>query len=357
MAAQCEAKNCLVAVASQAGPPVQDNPVWGYHELQDEPEIFFDYASRVRAPASAKQAARDRKRLSPSQWEMFWGNSWGAKGRRLLEQEDVDACVHDYSLPSGYDQVQRLLREQFDTELDRMMHNDKAIAALSGGLDRAMNYMRADRGDRTIWATIARTTDSPARYVVVQLDILGEDLTDEDLAMMSEQERSQAAASEVLQAAWRAATLGAGVHIIEQYQGQDLVGHINGATLRHMTTPRKVGLYNTLGELVRQHRLIVPASRPLLREELLAITVDTSKTNTPKFEAKPHDDTIDGILNALDGVLPTDNDEEPTKDEQMALEDMMPGFQRVAAGAAGHGLDMRRPDLAGGPVRAGAAAL
>jgi len=93
-----------------------------------------------------------------------------------------------------------------------------------------------------------------------------------------------------------------------------------------------------------------------LIDELKSITFDPSGA-TVKYEGKPHDDCVDMVLNALDGVVPQPDEDENEQEEQMALEDMMPQFRRVAAGAAGHGLDMRRPDLMGEPVRAGAAAL
>jgi len=298
LAAQCEARNALVAVSSQAGPPIQDNPVYGYYQLRDEPEVYWDYADEVRAEAPKRQAERDRKRLSPAQYGLFWRNAWGSKGIKLLEADDVDACVHNYELPTTPAEVHELLREQWDTRTDRIV----------GGLDRAMSYMTLTQGDRTVWATVARTIERPRRYIVLQVDILGEGITDDELQGMTEQERSELSKGEVIAAAGRAHRLGAREHVLEQYQAQDLVGQIPGSKLVHMTQPRKIGLYNMLGELVTSHRLIIPASPALLREELLSITVDTSTSSMPRFEGKPHDDTVDAVLNAIDGAKPLEGE-------------------------------------------------
>lgn len=295
MAAQCEAINCQVAVSSQAGPPVPENPLWGYNELQERPEILWSYSDQVRAPAPKRQAERDRARLSAIQWAMFWGNAWGSSGAKLLDPDDVDACVRDYTLPTTREELRETIAD---------LRDGARVDAIGGGLDRAMSYMRLSHGDRTIWATVARTAEVPRHYVVVQLDILGEAYTDAQLATMTEQQRSELSKGEVVAAAERARAIGARHHTLEQYQAQDLVGQIQGATLKHMTQPRKVGLYNTLGELVTARQLTIPACRPLLRNELLSITVDTSTSSTPRFEGKPHDDAVDGVLNALDGVLP-----------------------------------------------------
>ena len=297
---QCEARNALVAASSQAGPPVADNPLWMYHQAHTagDPEILFSYRDRPGTRWAQVQSERDRRIYPKPIWDLFWRNAWGSRGVKLLDPDDVDACIQDFDPPSSAAEITRVLHKHFNT----------TSAAGAAGLDRAMSYMRLNTGDRTVWAAVVRTAETPCRYVVVQLDILGEEISDDELAAMPEEERSQRAKAEVLEAAARARALGIRSSVIETYQGQDLIGEIPGSTLRHMSTPRKVGLYNALGQLVVTHRLAFSSAWPLLREELLSITVDTSTSATPKFEGKPHDDTVDAVLNAIDGAMPAEDD-------------------------------------------------
>jgi len=299
---QCEARNALVAVSSQAGPPIADNPLWMYQQAHDagDPEVFFSYRDRPGTRWAQAQAERDRRIYPKPIWDLFWRNAWGSRGVKLLDATDVDACIYDFDPPTTRAEIDRILLREWKT----------TPAASAAGLDRAMSYMRLHAGDRTVWAAVVRTTETPARYVVVQLDILGQELSDEELAAMSEEARSQAAKAEVLEAAARSRRLGIERSVLEVYQTQDLVGEIRGATVRHMSTPRKVALYNMLGQLVVGHRLAIPRAFELLREELLSITVDTSTSSTPKFEGKPHDDTVDGLVNAIDGCLPAEDAQE-----------------------------------------------
>ncbi|HUS79764.1 MAG TPA: hypothetical protein VM283_00765, partial [Armatimonadota bacterium] len=256
-------------------------------------EIFFDYCDRVRTPWGKRRARLDKGVDPQPLWDLKWANAWGTRGQKLFTKDDVDPCVREYEPPSNWAEVLKLVSSEFGAR----------VAATGGGLDRAMSYMRLNTGDRTIWATVVRTDEHPCRYVVVQLDTLGEEISTEQLARMTEQERSERAMAEVLDASGRARMLGAHTHVLEQFQCQDLVGQIAGATLVAMSTPRKQRLYNMLGELIKSRRLIFSSAWPLLHKELCDIVVDTTGTQ-PRFTGRPHDDTVDAVLNAIDGVIP-----------------------------------------------------
>ena len=331
---QAGAKNALMAVSSQAGPPDQSNPIYQVKcaSEHEDPEVsggvLFLYHDAPRTPWGKQQAARDRGTDSPPLWELKWRNRWGSKGQRLLDPADVDACVVDYLPPSNWADVYRLL-STLGTEAE----------AMGAGLDRSLGYMRlnAGTGDDSVWTTAVRTTNRPANYVLVQFEILGTEHSREELLAMTEKQRSELAKLEVIAAAQRSALLGNRAATLEQYQAMDLVGEVplDDVVLRPMSTPRKHALYNLLYQLVTHRRLVISSYWPQLIAELKALTVDTSGT-TPKYEAKPHDDAIDGLLNALDGILPTEDEDAPEEQDVMSLEEMAPQFQR-GPGAAGHG--------------------
>jgi len=299
---QAGAKNALMAVSSQAGPPVADNPIYGVKCASENPDpevsagVLFLYHDAPRTPWGIQQAARDKGTDPASRWRLKWRNEWKSKGVRFLDGEQVDVCARDYEPPENWADVARLL-DSLGTH----------AAVTGGGLDRSMSYVRLTVGDRTVWATVVRTAERPWRIVVVQFDVLGEAYDQYELAAMDEQTRSQLAKNEVLQAAAFARMLGATTHMLEAYQAQDLLGEIPGSTIRHMTTPRKVVLYETFGQLVRQGRIIWSSAWELLTAEAKSLTVDDTGA-TPRYEGKPHDDGVDGVLNALDAVLPDESD-------------------------------------------------
>jgi len=271
LAAQCEADNALIAISSQAGPPLDSNPMWRLHQVRDEPEIFFDYRTSPDTPWAVKKAAIDRKTLPSPVWDILHGNSWGAKGTKLLSMAQVDACIMDYRLPTTED-AWEALRERFD------------IKAQGAALDRALGYARQDAktGDNSVWSTVGRNDDG--HYFVLQQDAL-----------------PTGAEHEVLASAGRAHDLFEVTSpILEQFQAGDLAsgGKIEGAELRAMTTPAKVTMYNKLYELASNGRLHFPAGCKDLRRELLSITVDTTHPQ-PRFEGKPHDDQVDALCWAI----------------------------------------------------------
>ena len=268
LCAQCEADNAAVLISSQAGPPLESNPVYRLHKLRNEPEIFFSYRTTPGTPWSKRQAELDRKTLPPPIWEILWGNAWGSRGAKLFSVAQIDACLANYGLPQNAAMWQEL----------KAMYR---INRVGGALDRALGWARQGSGDNSVWTTVGRTADD--HYFVLQSDLL-----------------PTGAEGECLVAARRSRELfGVRRPILEQYQAGDLAGRIPGADLRPLTTQAKVGLYNGLYEIVADGRLHFSADCEQLRTELLSMTVDTSSPQ-PRFQGKPHDDHCDSLVWAIE---------------------------------------------------------
>lgn len=310
LAAQCEAQNALTAVSSQAGPPVDDNPVWGLYQARKQPHVHWSYRSSPGTPWAQALAAIDKAELPPALYDRLWGNAWGATGQKLFTPMQVDACMSDYALPATA-KIYEILRE------------DWGITGTGGGLDRALAWARQGGGDNSVWTTVGRTTHLTAetqrmeRTQRRQTAMSGERqgrrggaqvpaLQGDHYMVLQQDLLPTGAEHEVLTSVDRARQVfGVGNHIIlEQYQAGDLLGKISGLTkdhLRSFTTQAQIPMWEQFYEIVAGGRLHFPADGSLeeLREELLNITVDTMGA-LPKYQGKPHDDRVVSLLWAIE---------------------------------------------------------
>lgn len=268
LSAQCEADNAQIIISSQAGPPTDDNPVYRLYQARREPEIFVDYRTEVATPWAKRLSALDRKTKPRPVWDRLWGNAWGARGQRLFDPKEVDACVGRYKLPQTREQFLKL-RSEFD------------IVRVGAGLDRAMAWLRQGAGDNSVWHAVGETRDG--RFIVLQSDLL-----------------PTGAEAEVHAAAGKSRQLfGVRQPILEEFQCADLSSRVPGAMMRRMTQPAKVRMYNGLYQLVASRQLVYSGECKQLRKELLDVMVDTTSAQ-PKFEGKPHDDYPDSLIWAIE---------------------------------------------------------
>jgi len=288
LAAQAEASNTQIVLSSQAGPPVDDNPIYNLYQVADSDEgLLFDYQTQPRSPWALARAQRDRGRVPHALWMRMWGNAWGSTGDKLFDVEDVDAIFEDFGLCRSRDELRDLVRDR-----------NLRMAGMGAGLDRSMAYVTATAGDDSVWSGGLRTIDD--HYYLIQQDIYG----GSELQVMGSYQRYR--------------EMGGRRGILEQYNAGDLAGKIPHFDLRAATAQVQVELFHMLYELVITRRLHLPRECTKLREQLLAMEVDTTHA-LPRFEGKPHDDTVYSLIWMLEacGSGPIISDRFSTKPRGM----------------------------------------
>lgn len=268
LSAQCEAHNSQIVISSQAGPPTDDNPVYRLYKARREPEVYFDYREEVSTPWAKRLAALDKKTKPRPVYDRLWRNAWGARGQRLFDPKQVDACMARYKLPTT--------REEFNK-----LREELGIIRVGAGLDRALAWARTGAGDDSVWTAVGETREGI--YVILQADLLPTGAENEVLAADAKSRK----------------VFGVRHPILETYQCGDISGKIAGAQLIPFTPQRKMRMYNGLYELIANRRMMIARECKQLRKQLLDIMVDTTSAQ-PKFEGKPHDDFPDSLVWAID---------------------------------------------------------
>ena len=265
LAAQCEATNTQIVLSSQAGPPIEVNPIYNLYQVADaDPGLLFDYQTEPRSPWAVERANKDRGRIPHALWMRMWGNAWGSTGEKLFDVEDVEAVFEDFPLCRDRQQLQELLRTR-----------NLRPASMGAGLDRSMAYATTNTGDDSVWSGGLRTIDD--HYYLTQQDIYA----GSELQVMGSYQRYR--------------DMGGHRGILEQYNAGDLAGKIPHFDLRAATGQIQVKLFHHLYELVATRRLHLPRECTQLREQMLAMQVDTTHA-LPRFEGKPHDDTVYSLI-------------------------------------------------------------
>jgi len=275
---QLEGIDAQCLLSSQAGPPVPTNPVFRLYQARDEAFLFFSYLTEHVLPWAVALAERERKVLLPGEWEYMHRNAWGATGLKLFAAPAVEAAALPYTEPQT--------REEWEA-LKQVWGFEEAPCVIGAGLDRA-GVSRT--GDRTVWGVTARfdvDRDCPL-FRVVRCAVLP---TGSEAEVLAEDRRTRAVFGSV------AAVM------VEAYQGADLAGRVNGATLEHPTTQRQQGLFGRLFRLFEEGRIGFPmdagtdpktGAPGLLKAELLAFEYDAERAGLTKFgtQAGAHDDTV-----------------------------------------------------------------
>jgi len=217
LSSQTESAHAQIALSTQAGAPVEANPVWrlyqaarkatatatagttetqraqrtaengdgrdgaaggtatarlGFDEeaetgdetewLGGEGSIFFWYMQEHFAPWAIKLAEDDRAKDLPSEWAYKHQNAWAGMGEKLFSAELVGACALDYHMPQT--------KADWLSLLASWGHAGKPWC-IGVGLDRA-GVSRS--GDRSVWSVTARLDVGPGRelYRLVMLEVL-----------------------------------------------------------------------------------------------------------------------------------------------------------------------------------------
>jgi hypothetical protein len=341
LAAQTEAADAQIVVATQAGAPVNGNPVWllykaaracgGLREWRDNgdgtfrllegeaisqsaagaiqerarggqlafddegPEVeqeilaaqrgagsglvFFSYRQHHVMPWAVRLAEEDRAKVPPAEWRYMHLNAWAGQGNKLFTAEAVQAAAMGYEEPQT--------AADWDALQAAWGWTDGAVS-LGVGLDRA--GVSAE-GDRTVWTVTARYVPDdgrPHQYRVVMVCVM---LTGEE--------------GEVL-AAWRRTLEIFGEPdgiLFEQYGCSDIVAKVDGAQLAAPTTQRQQQLFNRFWRAVGEGRYGFPEEAGwdhaeqrggLLKGELIEFehVCERGEGSTRYGTQSGHDDTV-----------------------------------------------------------------
>ena len=283
---QTEAADAQVIVASQAGAPVDSNPIWRLHQAREEAGILFLYLTEHRLPWAVALAERAKKTLLPGEWSYQHENAWGACGLKLLPASLVEAVCLSYLQPQR--------REDWRLLVDNWGLRD-CPCVIGVGLDRA-GVGRS--GDRTVWTVTARfqRQDGDTLFAVVRQDVL-----------------PTGSEAEVLQADRETREIfGEPRGMIFEYYGcSDLVEKVSGARLEAPSAQRQQGLFNRLYRLFEEERICFPEECGLLKEELVRFEYDAEREGLTRFGTqRGHDDTVYSLawsLEAADGGPETES--------------------------------------------------
>lgn len=265
---QTEAVGSQAVISSQAGAPINVNPLWRLFNAK-EPHIFFDYRQDVATPWGIKLAAQARGELLPGEWDYLWGNAWGATGLKLLSAADIETACQDYAMPRTRQEWEELRREW-----------KWGGCIISVGLDRA-GVSRT--GDRTCFTVCARLGSLYRILVSAILDTGSE----AEILEVDKQTREVFGNPRRL--------------YFESYGCSDVVEKCRGATLESPTTGRQNQIYSHLARLFIEERIWFPAECDLLKQELIAFEYDAERAGQTRFGTQSgHDDTIYAASFAVD---------------------------------------------------------
>lgn len=283
---QTEAADAQVLISSQAGAPVDSNPLWRLYQAAEsgEPHVLFDYRQDVVTPWAMARAAKARAELLPGEYDYLWRNCWGATGLRLFPAAQIEAAAQAYAEPQTREEWQALV-EAWGLE--------DWTCSIGAGLDRA-GVGRT--GDRTVWTVAAKFTPPAGGgepvFRVAMCRVL-----------------PTGCEAEVLHAAADTARIVGqpALALFEQYGCGDIVARVPNAELVAPTNARQAAIFNRLVRLLREERLGFPADAGrdpatggsgLLKAELVNAEYDCERGGGDGAALvrwctqKGHDDTV-----------------------------------------------------------------
>ncbi len=271
LANQTESVEAQVAISSQAGAPVDANPLWRTYQAAKagEPGLFFDYRQEHVLPWAIRLAERQKKTLLPGVWGYMHRNDWGATGISLLPGNLVEAAVGAYDEPQSRAEWEAL-QEQWGRPL-----------SIGVGLDRA-GVSR--RGDRTVWTVTGCWPGTIFR--VLRCAVLP---TGSEAEILAEHQRT-------------VEIFGECPAILETYGCSDIVEKVQGAVLGAPTAQRQQGLFGRLWRAFDETRIQFPEragidpktkAGGLLKAELVAFEYDAEGGGLVRYGTQGgHDDTV-----------------------------------------------------------------
>ena len=279
LSAQCESVDAQVAISSQAGAPVDSNPLWLMYQAAQAGELglFFDYRQEHVLPWAIRLGERQKKTLLPGQWDYMHRNCWGATGITLLPANLIEAAIGDYREPRT--------REEWD----RLQERWGPPEAIGIGLDRAGV---SKRGDRSVWSVAGRWPGSVFR--LLRCAVLQ---TGSEAEILAEYERTLE-------------VFGPCKALFETYGCSDIVEKIPRATLGAPTSQRQQALFGRLYRAFEEARMQFPEragidpktkAGGLLKAELSAFEYDTESAVLVRYGTQSgHDDTVYSLAWALE---------------------------------------------------------
>ncbi len=262
---QTEALDAQVVISSQAGAPIDANPLWRLYNAKAK-HILFDYRDHVSTPWGKRLAAEAKAELLSGQYDYLWRNRWGQTGLGLISAEDVEAAAIDFEPPRT--------REQWE-ELKAAW--GWGYCSIGVGLDRAGV---SASGDKTIWTVVARFTppEGEALFRVVGQEILPTGAEAEILAC-DRRTREIFGQPDALH--------------FEAYNCSDIVDKCRGATLESPSAQRQQGLFSRLARLFVEGRIAFSNRFQLFKEQLINFQYDAESGNMLKFGSqRGHDDSV-----------------------------------------------------------------
>jgi hypothetical protein len=281
---QLEATDAQALVSSQAGAPVDANPLWRlWNEGRPAPHVLFRYFQEPFTPWAKAQAARARDTLLPGEYDYLWRNQWGATGLTLFAAGDIErALAYQYTEPRTHDEYRRLL-EAWGWDLPRVV--------ITCGLDRAGV---GKSGDRSVWTTVAgmHAEAAPSEHAVLRCAVLP---TGAECEVLAEYD----ATCTVTATQPRTVAM-------EAYGCADIVGRVRRATLESPTAQRQQQIFGRLSRAFTDGRMRLPRAAgewrdargrrhsDILKAELLAFSYDAERqsgsTLTRFGTQRSHDD-------------------------------------------------------------------
>jgi hypothetical protein len=324
LAGQTEALDAQVAISSQAGPPVQGNPVWRLYEARNEPHIFFNYSQEHIAPWAIALAEKQRVTLLPAEFDYLHRNAWAGTGYKLFPSNSVMRAAMDYKEPRSKEEW-KALRKAWGFE--------KWGCAIGVGLDRAGV---SSRGDNSVWSAIARFDPPKARGSSEMIPPADPPLGEAELRRSATPESEggeppgglgsiyrqvmcdvmpTGSEAEVLEARDRTIEIFGppDVGSFESYGCSDVVEKVEKAELVVPTIPRQRAMFNTFGRLLKEGRFGFAEDAGwdrenersgMLKTELIGFEYDARSGGALRFGTQSglHDDTIYSAGWTIDGL-------------------------------------------------------
>ena len=267
---QTEGPAAQVVISSQAGAPVQANPLWRLYHAEGE-HVFFDYRTTVATPWAKKLAEQAKEELLPGEYSYLWGNAWGATGLKLLSPRDIEEACWQYRMPKTKRQWEALKKEWGWEQ-----------CVIGVGLDRA-GVSRL--GDRTVWTVVAKHEDE---FRVVYQDVMA---TGSEAEVLAADERTQAIFGRPA------------AGLFEYYNCSDVVEKVRWAELGSPSSQQQQRLFNRLARLFREGRFAFPEECDLLKAELISFEYDAEKLGLTKFGTQgSSDDAVYSLAWSADSV-------------------------------------------------------
>jgi len=279
LTAQVEAVDAQVAVASQAGPNIDANPMWVWYNARDkEPTLFFDYLQEHVMPWAIALAERERLTKPEGEWLYQHTNAWGTSGWPAWSRDLLEVAADDCTEPQDRREYHDLLRLWGWNESD---------VVIGRGFDRS-GVTGLTGKDRSAWVTAGKFFPScgDPQFRIMRVDVLATGAEREVLEV--EQLTREIFGRPV-------------ATFLDQYNTADLADKLEGGAEQIPQSPqRQQGQFGLMTRLLQERRLRyprhagkLPNRTGLLHEEMSSFEIDTSGGALVRWGTqKGHDDTV-----------------------------------------------------------------